>query len=129
VHFLDPSGEVAQGSGAIGGGQGGTGKRRGADRLGMHAPSDYADRVKSQIIAAKEYPVEARKKLQECFVSYTLTVDRNGNMLAYTIDPCGNALLDAAVRDAIAKAAPFPVPPDMGAERYDIHGSLVFRLK
>lgn len=129
VHFLDPSGEVSEGSGAIGGGQSGTGTRRGSNRRGMHAPSDYADKVKSKIIAAKVYPAEAMKKLQECFVSYTVTVDRNGNMLDYDIDKCGHELLDQAVRNAILGAAPFPVPPDMGAERYDIHGSLVFRLK
>lgn len=129
IYALDPSGDVAQGSGAVGGGQSGTGRQRGNNRLGMYAPSDYADRVKSQIIANKVYPAEARQKLQECFVSYTVTVDGKGNMLAYDIDPCGHPLLDAAVREAILKAAPFPVPPDMGAERYDIHGSLVFRLK
>lgn len=129
VHFLDPAGEVAEGSGAIGGGQGGSGKQSGAARRGMHVPSDYAEKVKSRIIAARTYPAEAMQKLQECFVSYTLTVDRNGTLVTYDIDRCGHPLLDQAARDAIAQAAPYPVPPDLGAERYDIHGSLVFRLK
>lgn len=126
VHFLDPAGEVAEGSGAIGGG---SGKQSGAARRGMHVPSDYAERVKSRIIAARTYPAEAKQKLQECFVSYTLSVDRNGALLTYDIDRCGHPLLDQAARDAIAQGAPYPVPPDLGAERYDIHGSLVFRLK
>lgn len=129
VHFLDPSGEVAADPSAIGGGKKGTGARRESDRHGMHAPSDYADKVKSRIIAAMSYPAEAKKNLQECFVSYTVSVDSNGNMLSYDIDKCGNDLLDQAVRNAILQAAPFPVPPNLGAERYAIQGSLVFRLK
>ena len=128
VHFLDPAGEVQEGSGAIGGGQAGTGKTKGSERRGMHAPSDYADKVKARIIAAKSYPAEAIKKFQECFISYVVTVDRNGNLIDSRIDTCGHPLLDQAARDAIAKAGPFPAPPDTGAERYDIHGSLIFRL-
>lgn len=130
VHFLDPEGDVAEGSGAIGGGQGGTGPTVGtSQRRGMHVPSGYADAVKSRIVAARVYPAEAKQKFQECFVAYTVTVDRNGTLLSYDIDRCGHPLLDQAAKTAIEQAAPFPVPPDQGADRYDIHGSLVFRLR
>ncbi|HEX5806574.1 MAG TPA: TonB family protein [Macromonas sp.] len=129
VHFLDPEGEVAQGAGDLGSTPARNARPSPPARRGMHVPSDYADAVKSRIVAARLYPAEARQTFQECFVAYTVTVDRNGALLSYDIDRCGNALLDQAARTAIEQAAPFPVPPDQGAERYDIHGSLVFRLR
>lgn len=129
VHFLDPEGDVAEGAGDVGAARGRSAPPKAPARRGMHVPSDYADAVKSRIVAARVYPDSARQQFQECFVSYTVTVNRQGALLSYDIDRCGNDLLNQAARTAIEQAAPFPVPPDQGGDRYDIHGSLVFRLR
>lgn len=103
------------------------------------APPDYAEKVKSQVIAHMDYPTDAVYKAargqkgppprQQCRVAYEVTVDRNGNMLSYKIDPCGSDKLDAAARTALEKSAPFPPPPDTGAEKYVIRGVQIFRLQ
>jgi protein TonB len=104
-------------------------------------PSDYADKVKSQVISNMEYPEDAVYKApknykgdpkdlrQQCVVDYEVTVDRNGNMLSFKIDPCGNPKLDAAAEAALRKSGPYPPPPDLGAESYVIYGSQIFRVR
>lgn len=103
------------------------------------APPDYAEKVKAQVIAHMDYPEDAVYKRmrgdkgpparQQCRVAYEITIDRNGNMLSYKIDPCGSDKLDAAARTALEKSAPFPPPPDTGAEKYVIRGVQIFRLQ
>jgi outer membrane biosynthesis protein TonB len=104
-------------------------------------PSDYAEKVKSQVVANTEYPADAVYKppknykgdlkdfRQQCVVDYEITVDRNGNMLSYKYEPCGNAKLDAAADAGLRKSGPFPPPPNLGAESYVIYGTQIFRVK
>lgn len=106
------------------GGTGSGGSRNGS----VYAPPDYAEKVKSRVNAAIVYPADARRFLQQCWVAYTLTVDRNGTMLDYKIDNCGDDRLDAAAEAALIKGGPYPPPPDTGAASYEIHGAFVFTL-
>ena len=95
----------------------------------VYAPPDYAEKVKAKVNAAIVYPADAKRFLQQCWVEYTLTVDRNGNMLGYKIDNCGDDRLDAAAQAALIKGGPYPPPPDTGASSYEIHGAFVFTLR
>lgn len=118
------------------------GSRRGTARSGsgsgsgnIYAPPDYAEKVKTRVNAAIVYPADAKRFLQQCWVEYTLTVDRNGNLLNYRIENCGDDRLDAAAQAALIKGGPYPPPPsppslpDGGAASYEIHGALVFTLQ
>lgn len=112
---------------------------KGFSNVGRRVPPDYAEKVKGQVIANMDYPEDAVYKVvrgqkgpparQQCRVAYEITVDRRGNMVKYTFDPCGSAKLDAAAEAALKKSGPFPPPPDLGAETYVIHGVQIFRLK
>ena len=104
------------------------------------APSDYADKVKAQVVSNIDYPEDALFKVprnykgdlkdlrQQCRVAYEITVDRNGKMVSYKFEPCGSTKLDAAVGAGLQKSGPFPPPPDQGAESYVIYGVKIFRL-
>jgi len=101
------------------------------------APADYAEKVKSRVIANVIYPVNAvhpapknfhgdpRLLLRQCTIPYEIVVDRQGMIISYQIDRCHDDLLDAAAEAAILKAQPFPPPPD-GAERYRIYATVNF---
>lgn len=114
-------------------------ENKGFSAVGRRVPPDYAEKVKSQVIANMEYPEDAVYKVvrgqkgpparQQCRVAYEITVDRQGNMVKYSLDPCGNEKLDAAANTALSKSGPFPPPPDLGAETYVIYGVQIFRLK
>ncbi|MBV2235032.1 MAG: TonB C-terminal domain-containing protein [Sterolibacterium sp.] len=124
-HQMKAAGNRAAGSGRP------DGVRAGQGSIGTHvyAPPDYAEKVKTRVNAAIVYPADARRFLQQCWVEYTLTVDRNGNLLNYRIENCGDDRLDAAAQAALIKGGPYPSPPDSGAESYEIHGALVFTLQ
>jgi len=104
---------------------GGTGSGK---RGSVYAPSDYVEKVKARVNSAIVYPADAKRFLQQCWVEYTLTVDRNGKMLGYKIDNCGDDRLDASAEAALIKGGPYPPPPDIGASSYEIHGAFVFTL-
>jgi protein TonB len=105
------------------------------------APSDYAEKVTGQVISNMRYPTDAYYKVprgfkgdmkdlqQQCMVSYEITVDRQGNMVSYKFDRCGNDKLDAAAEAALKGSGPFPPPPNQGAETYVIYGREIFRSK
>ncbi len=103
----------------------GGGGRKGS----VYAPPDYAEKVKTRVNQAIVYPAAAKNFLQQCWVEYTLIVDRNGNMIDHKIDNCGDDRLDAAAHAALIKGGPYPPPPDTGASSYEIHGALVFTLR
>jgi periplasmic protein TonB len=105
------------------------------------APSDYAERVKNRVIANMQYPADAYYKAprnykgdmkalqQQCMISYEVTVDRQGNMVSYKFDRCGNDKLDAAAETALKNSGPYDPPPNLGAETYVIYGREIFRTK
>lgn len=105
------------------------------------APSDYAEKVKNQVIGNMQYPTDAYYKVprnykgdmkalqQQCMVAYEITVDKQGNMVSYKFDRCGNDKLDAAAEQALKRSGPFPPPPNQGAETYIIYGREIFRTK
>ncbi|MEI9984990.1 MAG: energy transducer TonB [Aliidongia sp.] len=77
------------------------------DGIARHAPSDYADKVKARVLANKVFPMEAQLKGQECVITYSVTVDRAGHMIAHHIDPCPYPLVNAAAEAAILKSGPY----------------------
>jgi protein TonB len=117
VHFFAPNGSAPPSSLPSGNGAGG---------FVQHAPSDYADRVNARIVAARTYPAEAKLKHRECVIPYRVTVDRQGNLLSYKIDPCNDPEINAAAEAAIKKAAPYDPPPFAGAEQYVIYHTQIF---
>jgi protein TonB len=60
-------------------------------------------------------------------INYTVTVARDGSLAGLTIDACAVPEINAAAAAAIRAAAPFPAPPDLGAPRTDVHGTLIFQ--
>lgn len=98
------------------------------DGIARHAPSDYADKVKARVLANKVFPMEAQLKGQECVITYSVTVDRAGHMIAHHIDPCPYPLVNAAAEAAILKSGPYE-PPENGADTRIVYGSLPFHLE
>jgi protein TonB len=119
VHFLTPGG-AGTGSVASGLGSGDGGAR--------HAPTDYADKVKARIVANKVFPMAAQLLRQECVITYSVTIDRTGRMIAHHIDPCLYPMVNEAAEAAILKAGPYD-PPENGAETRVVYGSLPFHLE
>ncbi len=103
---------------------GGSGGRKGV----AYAPQDYAEKIKARVNAAIVYPADSKRFLQQCWVEYKLTVDRNGTMIDHKINNCGDDRLDAAAEAALIKGGPYPPPPDTGATSYEIFGAFVFTL-
>ena len=90
------------------------------------ALGDFAAGVKARILARKVQPVLAKELRNTCLINYTVSIDKAGHMLSYTIAPCTVAAINEAARAAVAGAGPFPPPPDLGATHTEVHGSLVF---
>ncbi|MBF78343.1 MAG: hypothetical protein CMK86_10635 [Pseudomonadales bacterium] len=102
------------------------------------APSGYADTVKGRVTAQLRRPAGSVYKpppgyrgdpedfKRQCYIPYEITVDERGQMVAFEIDPCGDAALDQAAEQAIRQAGPFPPPPGGGAGRYTIYGTAIF---
>lgn len=109
-----------------------------ASTRGRMAPSGYADTVKGRVTANLQRPEGAVYKpppgykgdpndfKRHCYIPYEITVDGRGQMVGFEIDPCGDALLDQAARQAIRQAGPFPPPPGGGEGRYTIYGTAIF---
>jgi periplasmic protein TonB len=93
-------------------------------------PSDYVAKIFERInrYAEDSYPRAARLRHEEGRVAYKLTLDAEGHLVHLDITPSGSDLLDAAAREAIKAAAPFPKPPDLGANAYRLAGAIVYQL-
>jgi periplasmic protein TonB len=98
------------------------------DGTARHAPSDYAEKVKARILANKVFPMEAQLKRQECVITYSVTVDKSGHMIAHHIDPCLYPLVNQAAEQAILKSGPYE-PPENGADTRVVYGTLPFHLE
>ena len=90
------------------------------------ALGDFAAGVKAKILARKVQPVLAKELRNTCLINYTISIDKAGRMLSYTIEPCTVAAINEAARAAISGAGPFATPPDLGSSHTEVHGSLVF---
>ncbi|WP_321897096.1 TonB family protein [Burkholderia cepacia] len=102
-----------------------------AHTVGMSGiPTDYAAKVYERInrYASDGYPRSARLRREEGRIAYRLTLDADGRIVRVDITPSGSDDLDAAARDAIRAAAPFPKPPDLGASTYQLAGAIVYQL-
>lgn len=94
---------------------------------GQGSIDGFDDSVKQRIQAARTYPPGLPYMWNECVVSYSVTIARNGQLVDYRLWGCGNPFLDSAARAAILMASPFPLPPDFGGSQYTVFGSLVFK--
>lgn len=102
-----------------------------AHMVGMSGiPTDYVAKVYERInrYASDGYPRSARLRREEGRIAYRLTLDAEGRIVHVDITPSGSDDLDAAARDAIRGAAPFPKPPDLGASTYQLAGAIVYQL-
>jgi outer membrane biosynthesis protein TonB len=121
VHYFGAA--PGSGTGAVASGLGGAG-----DGIARHAPSDYDGKVKARILANKVFPMAAQLKRQECVITYSITVDRTGHMIAHHIDPCLYPLVNEAAEATILKSGPFD-PPENGAATRIVYGSLPYHLE
>ncbi len=117
-HFGSASGDTGLGVSVATRGTGGAGSR---GSLG-----DFEAAVKRAILARKVQPALAWDRRNTCVVNYTAHVSRNGALAGFQIDPCAIPEINQAARTAIQQAAPFPPPPDLGGQTYDVHGTLIF---
>ncbi|MFT6429340.1 MAG: protein TonB [Halopseudomonas sp.] len=102
------------------------------------APSGYAETVKNKVIANLKRPAGSSYKpppgykgdpedfKRQCYIPYEIIVDAQGKLVSYTIDRCGDAVLDQAAEQAIVQSGPFPPPPNAGASQYTIYGTAIF---
>jgi outer membrane biosynthesis protein TonB len=89
------------------------------------APSDYGDKIGAKINGGRGEASGPKTNL-DCLINYQITVDRQGNLLSYKIDPCTSPPVNAIAEARIKAAAPYPPPPDTGAATYTIYRSQVF---
>ena len=81
---------------------------------------------KGTALPAKTQQVFTQQDLER-MVGYEVTIDRQGNIVSLKMDPCGNDKYDAAAEKAVRDAAPYPPPPDLGADTYVIQRKIIFR--
>jgi periplasmic protein TonB len=124
IHYFSANGDTLATPGVDHGGV-----TTGPGGSGGHTPSEYEDKVKARIVAAKVYPQMALLQKRQCAVQYTVTVDKQGNMVSYRIDPCPDEELNTAARNAVINGGPYPPPPGYSGDTYEISGTLIFRIR
>jgi len=94
-------------------------------------PSDYANKVYQRInrVAGSGFPRSALSRGQSLRIGYVIVIGSGGELISKTVSRSGNAALDQAVSDALARSAPFPTPPALGAKSYRLSGAIVYRLQ
>lgn len=92
-------------------------------------PSDYANKVYQRInrVASSGFPKSALSRGQSVRISYVIVIGAGGELVSKSVVNSGNAALDRAVSEALARSAPFPAPPSLGAKSYRIAGAIVYR--
>lgn len=98
----------------------------GGGARGRGSLAEFEAAVKHAVLARKVQPTLAWYLRNTCVINYTVSVARDGHLAGFTIDPCAIPEINAAAERAIRAAAPFPPPPDLGAPRTDVHGTLIF---
>jgi protein TonB len=93
-------------------------------------PSDYANKVFQRInrIATNSFPriAVAQKAVR---IGYVIVIGASGQLISKSVSGSGIAALDQAVAQALARSAPFPAPPNLGASSYRISGAIVYRVR
>jgi TonB family protein len=92
--------------------------------------SAYRERVKSEILAHREYPATARRLGREGEVRVQFVVEANGNVGSVEIVmSSGDASLDNAAMDAVQSASPVsPIPGELGVSSLAMSILIVFSL-
>ena len=98
----------------------------GGGARGRGSLADFQAAVRRAVLARRVQPSLAWDRRNTCVVNYTVSVGRDGSLAGLSIDPCAVPEINAAAEAAIRAAAPFPAPPDLGAARTSVHGTLVF---
>jgi protein TonB len=118
-HFGSASGDAGLGIDAATTSGGGAGSRG--------SLADFEAEVKRAVLSQKRQPALAWDRRNTCVVNYAVTISRSGALAGLSIDPCGVPEINQAAQDAIRAAAPFSLPPDLGAATTTVHGTLIFR--
>ena len=94
-------------------------------------PSNYTNQVFQRInrVASGNYPRSALAAHQSARVGYVIVIGQSGELISRSISPSGNSALDQSVLETLARSAPFPAPPNLGARSYKISGAIVFRIE
>lgn len=94
-------------------------------------PTNYTNQIYQRInrIASGNYPRSALAQRQAARVGYVIVIGQSGELISRSVSPSGNAALDQSVLDTLARSAPFPAPPNLGARSYRISGAIVFRIE
>lgn len=92
-------------------------------------PSDYANAIYQRInrVAGGSLPRGALASGQSIRISYVIVIGASGELHSKSVSASGNAALDQAVSQVLARSAPFPAPPNLGARSYRISGAIVYR--
>lgn len=79
----------------------------------------------------KRYPRAAQFRRQQGIVQLRFSIDRAGNVLSHTVErSSGIAVLDEEALRMVARAQPFPVPPEqLAGERFDFTVPVQFDLR
>lgn len=93
-------------------------------------PSAYVARVIERVShsASGNYPRAALARDLEGRVAYKLVLGADGALIRYSVEPSGKEIFDRAAAEAIEKAAPYPTPPSLGANAYEIGGVIAYQL-
>ena len=93
--------------------------------------TDYANKVYYRIarVAGDGYPASVLSRGQSIRIAYSIVIGTSGELVSKSVISCGVAALDRAVADALARSAPFPAPPALGARTYKISGAIVYRAQ
>lgn len=79
---------------------------------GLLSKKDYIDMIRMKIESSKIYPVNARNRMVEGFVTVRFTVTLDGQTSSVSIArSSGNHLLDQAAINAVNDSGPFAQPP------------------
>jgi periplasmic protein TonB len=98
----------------------------GGGARGRGSLGDFEAAVKRAVLRRKVQPTIAWDHRNTCVINYTVSVARDGSLANFSIDACAVPEINQAAQNAIRAAGPFPLPPDLGAAHYDVHGTLIF---
>ncbi|WP_127078938.1 cell envelope integrity protein TolA [Rhodomicrobium lacus] len=94
-------------------------------------PTDYANKVYQRInrVASGSFPKSALSRGQSVRISYSIVIGSGGELISKSVGSSGNAVMDRAAAEALARSAPFPTPPALGSRTYKISGAIVYRAQ